>query len=143
MKSINLREHKRAMCFECKKITHQTLGIKEKHVPYTETYVEVLTYFCNICQHSSSVPHDGLIFFQEAIQEHKKNAPSIQEILEKLPEKRRYRWVDHFNEHEGVFVVCDCSEEHKGADCDDDFAKYYYTKSDWHDYIKNNPKPKK
>lgn len=140
---INLRERKRTMCFKCKRITHHTLGVKNELIPHTDIQVEILAYFCNVCKMHSVTPHAGLVLYQNAIKEYKKKAPSIEDILKELPEKRQNRWVNHFNESEGLFVLCDCPEDHKGVDCDNHLSKYYYTKQDWNNYIKEKSKQKK
>lgn len=133
-----MKEKTKCICGDCKCITLHTAKIVEKEVPNTGKTVEVIGNLCDICGKLNSYPHEGLELFQAVIKEHKANAPSIDEVLIDLPEKRRRRWVNHFDDSIQDYRDCTCSEEEKGVECDEHLTKYYYSRSEWMEYLKKH-----
>lgn len=126
---------KKMICHHCKEIREIKEDVRNYNLTPKLTIKNLTLLVCVQCNKSIGIHSDQSPKIKEATESFKAIRPSLERIMDTIPENQRKIWVNHYNEESSISLPCDCDSTSKGADCDGKLSNFLYDKSDWKKYI--------
>lgn len=126
---------KKMICHHCKEIREIKEDIRNYNLTPKLTIKNLTLLVCVECDSSIGINGDQSPKIKEATDSFKAIRPSLEKIMDTIPENQRKIWVNHYNQETSQMLPCDCNDTSKGVDCDGKLSNFLYEKSDWEKHI--------